>query len=159
MFNDIKVQLLSRDDTATIASIASWYNDEWNIPIERTVQRLSMQEPSDLLFHLVLYIDNHPIATGGVHLNVGLLKEHPRFFSFSSPSPWVAVLYTVPQHRGRDLGAKLLTEIEKQAKAIGLKKLFLYTFTAEKLYLRNGWTPTERLTYKGHDTVVMEKSL
>lgn len=154
--NGITIQKLLPSDHARIESIAHWYREEWNVPAERTIKRLSTQSPDDIIFHLVLSKDDQPVATGGLYHQVGILMEHEKF---RATGPWVALVYTKPENRNQGIGRILLDEIENVSREIGIRKIYLYTFTAETLYLRSGWKPTERIIYHGHDTVVMEKEL
>ena len=59
----------------------------------------------------------------------------------------------------KGFGTMLLNQIEHCAKERGLTKIYLYTFTAESLYRRCGWKELDRVMYKDHDTVIMEKML
>ena len=152
----ITIREVKKNDTEIISLIASWYLQQWAIPIERTAKRLSEQQEDDIVFHLVLYKDGIPIATGGLHHKVGLLQADDRFKKYD---PWVAVLYTIPEQRNSGTGSLLLKKIEDFSLKKGYETIYLYTFTAESLYVREGWKEMERVSYKGHDTVVMQKKL
>ena len=152
----LTIEKLDPSNQNEINRIAGWYHTEWKIPIEKTTERLLNQDPNDVLFQLVLKKNNTPIATGGLYNIVGILFEHERFRKFK---PWVALLYTTPENRHCGYGAQLLSEIEIIAKKTGIPCLYLYTFTAEALYLKNGWKPMERVIYKGHNTVIMSKEI
>ena len=133
MDQEIQIRKINTTDKDFINLAAAWYLEEWSIPIERTIQRLSTQVKDDVLFQLGLYKNGKPIATGGLYNNVGLLHEHGKFTKFG---PWIALLYTEPDSRNQGCGQILLQEIEKVSKEISLTKIYLYTFTAEHLYLR-----------------------
>lgn len=150
----ITIQKLNPTDKTLINQIAQWYLSEWAIPIDTTIHRLTNVSNDDVLFQLVLSKNNIPVATGGLYNKVGLLKEHERFQKFK---PWVALLYTDTNNRNQGIGQLLLNKIEDAAKETGLKKIYLFTFTAESLYIRADWKDMERVNYRGHDTVVMEK--
>lgn len=152
----ITIREIEKDDKQGIALIASWYLQQWRIPIERTTKRLTEQEEDDIVFHLILYKDGAAIATGGLHHKVGLLVAEERFKKYD---PWVAVLYTIPEQRNSGTGKMLLQKIEELALEKGYDTIYLYTFTAESLYVREGWKEIERVNYKDHDTVVMQKKL
>ena len=81
---------------------------------------------------------------------------HPKFLKFK---PWVALLFTTEEKRNQGFGEKLLFRIEDIANYLGLKELYLHTFTAEKLYLKNNWQSFDRVEYKGHITAAMKKEI
>ncbi len=156
MASNIAVQQLNPSNQLLINQIATWYYQQWQTPLERTVQRLTHPSEDDVLFQLVLSINNEVVATGGLGHQVGLLKEYPQYDCYG---PWVTLLYTTVTYRNRGLGTHLLQQIEDKAKTHKLSKIYLYTDTAEALYLRCGWQPIHRVTYKGNPTVLMEKVL
>jgi len=152
----ISIQQVNSSNTNLVAQIADLYFDQWAIPKDRTITRLANHPNDDVLFQLVHTNNDHVITTGGLYNHVGLLNEHP---GFSCYNPWVAQIVTEKNYRGKGYGAELLKEIEKLSAKAGFNKIYLFTFTAENLYIRNGWLPLERTIYKGHDTVIMYKSL
>jgi GNAT superfamily N-acetyltransferase len=156
MASEILINKLEPTDKDLILKIANWYFDEWNTPIDKTIHRLTNQPNEDVLFQLVLTKENNVIATGGLCNNVGILKVHEKFNKFK---PWVALLYTENSYRHQGLGKLLLEQLEWFAKESKLAKIYVYTYTAESLYRRCGWTQIERVNYKDHDTVVMEKDI
>lgn len=153
---EITNQFVKPGDTELIGQIAAWYLDEWHIPEQNTIDRLTNMPEDGIPFHIVLKVNGVPVCTGGLHHDVGLVRIEPRFAPLG---PWVALIYTVPAFRGQGLGAKMCTLVEEHARSLGLTELFLYTATAEKLYARLGWIAGERLIYRELDTVVMWKQL
>jgi len=156
MVSEIKIEKLDPTDEDSIQKIAHWYFDEWDTPIEKTLRRLSNQPNQDTLFQLVLSSNQRIVATGGLCNNVNIYKVHPKLKKFS---PWIGLLYTQKEYRNKGFGSILLKEIERYAIEKDLNKIYLYTFTAESLYQRGGWKEIERIIYKDHETVVMEKNL
>jgi len=136
--------------------IAQWYWDEWQIPPDYTVNRLSGKNSDDVIFQLILLRDNLPVATGGLYNKVGLLKKHRRFSRYN---PWVSLLYTSNGNRNQGYGSLLLAKIELIAGEMAYRELYLHTFTAERLYLSNNWQPVARAPYKEHTTIVMRKEI
>ena len=143
-------------DTELIILIADWYFDEWNIDKMVTIDRLNNFPGAMLPFQVVMTLDGLPIATGGVYHHVGLLDAFPRLKEYQ---PWLALVYTLPEHRGKGYGAMLCQEIQGRAKETGTKQLHLCTHTAESLYRRIGWEVLERIALKGKDIAVMKKEL
>jgi GNAT superfamily N-acetyltransferase len=152
----ISFQKIKPSDEKLIALIAGWYQQEWNIPIETTKQKFSAHQEEGIPFHFLLSIHNTPVATGGVHAHVSLLDHAPQFKVYE---PWLALVYTTMENRKKGYGTLLCEKIQDVAKKMGLKEIFLHTYTAESLYTQMGWTVLERLHLKGKDIVVMKKKL
>lgn len=156
---ELRVELLKPKDEVLAPLLSAWYQEEWQ-SMPSTTQRLLDLHPTEIVFHMVLFADGVPVAAGGLHLNVGLLRIAPEYGKYQ---PWVAMLRTVPEFRGQNLGTTLLRAIEAKSLELGYEQLYLYTHTAEKLYLREGWAPLPgedaHVFYKGETAVVMHKKL
>ncbi len=149
-------QKIRPDDQDLIKLIGEWYFKEWAIPVETTLLRLTDTTNKHVIFQLVLTKDGEPAATAGLYNQVGLLSVYPELKKFK---PWIASLYTATQHRNHGYGNKLLAKMEEVSSELGYKELYLHTYSAERLYLKNNWKPVERIPYKGYVTVVMKKEL
>ena len=156
MQEEISFQKVDVNNNKFIELIANWYLNEWSIPIEKTYQRLTNTPNDDVIFQLILLKDQELVATGGLYNKVGLLKVYPKFKKFR---PWVALLYTNQKYRNQGFANILLKKIEASAKDIGLSSIYVHTFSAERLYIKNGWEPFDKVPYKGKITVVMKKLL
>lgn len=150
----IKIAHLDPSNEEVIQKIAQWYFEEWDTPIEKTIRRLSNQSGNDILFQLVIVLNQKVVATGGLCNTVNIYNVHPKLQKFR---PWIGLLYTQKEYRNKGLGTMLLKEIERNAKEKNLNKLYLYTYTAQSLYGRHGWREIDNVMYKDHDTAVMEK--
>lgn len=155
MYN-IYYKTITPADTELISLIADWYFDEWNIDKTVTIDRLNAFSDTCVPFQVVMTLGGSPIATGGVYDHVGILDAAPRLKKFQ---PWLALVYTLPEYRGKGYGAMLCEEIQARAKTTGANDLFLFTHTAESLYKRLGWEQLERIALKGKDIVIMKKKL
>lgn len=153
---NIAYKRITSADTALIDLITDWYFEEWNIDKTATVERLKGFPDDGIPFQLVMTVDGSPIATGGVYHHVGLLDAVPRLKEFQ---PWLALVYTISEHRGKGYGARLCEEIERRVIGLGTKELYLFTHTAESLYKRLGYTELERVALKGKDIAIMKKEL
>lgn len=152
----INISVLDSKDKDQILKIANWYYDEWGTPIGKTIDRLSNQPSADVLFQLILTVGKEVIATGCVCFDVNILNINEHLNKFK---PWVGLLYTNNQYRNKGYGKLLLDELEQKAKEYHFSKIYLYTFTAESLYIKNGWKQIDQVNYKDHETVIMEKKL
>jgi GNAT superfamily N-acetyltransferase len=149
-------QKIAPSDTELIDQIADWYHTEWQIEREVTYQRLRSLPESGVPFHLIMFVDGTPIATGGIHHDVRLITVDSRFKKYD---PWLALIYTVPEFRKKGYGEMLCKKLESMALEMGLKEIFLYTVTAESLYRKMGWTLIERIDYMRRECAVMKKLL
>jgi len=152
----ITIEKLEPSNQEQIKTIAGWYYEEWNTPIEKTLMRLESQPNDDVLLQLIASYEDRIVATAGLANKVNLVQKNPQFTNLK---PWIALLYTQVQYRRQGIGKYLLEHIEKHAIRLGINKIYLYTFTAESLYTKCGWTAIDKVSYKGHETVVMEKHL
>jgi GNAT superfamily N-acetyltransferase len=74
-------------------------------------------------------------------------------------TPWLAGVYVVAACRGRGLATALVRRVEQEATALGVRRLYLYTPSAEDFYTRLGWGLAERCEYLGQQVAVMSKEL
>lgn len=148
--------MVKSGDKQTIELIANWYLSEWNIAKDITIQKLSNFPENAVPFQVLMTIDDIPVATGGICEHVALLDREPRFKMYT---PWLALVNTTKENRGKGYGALLCEKIQSMAKERGLKELFLFTHTAESLYKRLNWEQLERIELGGKNIVVMKKQL
>ncbi|HJT81653.1 MAG TPA: GNAT family N-acetyltransferase [Chthoniobacterales bacterium] len=73
--------------------------------------------------------------------------------------PWLGALLVLPDWRGRGIARMLMRRAEAIAGKLNLKRLYLWTHSAEGLYLKLGWAVVERTEYCGKQIVVMEKTV
>ena len=71
--------------------------------------------------------------------------------------PGLAGLFVVPQHRRRGVGALLVAAAERQASALGVRDLHLYTPASEGFYERLGWTVIDQVALPSGTVSVMRK--
>jgi GNAT superfamily N-acetyltransferase len=149
-------KIITTTDNTSIAYIAKWYFTEWDIPANATIEKLNTFTANDFQFQVLMTIDTIPFTTGGLYNHVGLLDREPKFKVYKH---WLALVYTIPEYRGKGFGALLCNYIQQHAREMGLKEICLFTHTAESLYKRLGWQQVERLAAGSKNIVVMKKEL
>jgi len=154
--NGIRFDRVESGDAASVQKITDWYFEEWTIEPATTLKRLSVLPSQGLPFHVLMSVENVPVSTGGLYEHVGLLDMAPRFRIYG---PWLALVTTLPEFRKKGYATRLCEEIQTRAKDLGLKEIFLFTHTAESLYMRMGWVLVERVQVKERDVVVLKKDL
>ena len=152
----IDFQIVQPADRQAMLLIAGWYFSEWHIPVETTMEKLQVITADRRQFQVLMLLDGRPISTGGIYDHVGLLDKEPGFKIYKK---WLALVYTIPQERGKGYGAAICNYIQEYSKLLGFREIHLFTDTAASLYLRLGWKETERLTVNNRNIIVMEKTL
>lgn len=153
---EITFKKVKPNDANLIALIADCYLKEWNISKEITIQKITSFTTEKIPFQVIMYVNDIPIATGGIYTHVSLLDREPKFKVYT---PWLALVYTINEYRNKGYGALLCEEIQGLGKAQGLSELFLFTHTAEKLYSKLNWETMERLKVGDKQIIVMKKLL
>ena len=69
--------------------------------------------------------------------------------------PWLGALLVLPEWRRRGIATMLMRRVLDIASRLKLPELFLWTSSAEGLYLKLGWEIVERMEYCGKQIVVM----
>jgi len=70
-------------------------------------------------------------------------------------SPWLGGVYTAEAFRSRGVGSALVRHVVQYAAARGIRRLYLFTPSAEPLYSRLGWFVLDRTRYRDTDVTVM----
>jgi len=143
-------------ETENINLISDWYYNEWRIPKQQTVESLSSNSCESIIFQILMTENKTPIGTGGLYNKVGIQNRIEKYKNFS---PWIALMFTKPEIRGKGLGGKLLNKIEQEAQKKGFKKIYLFTHSAESLYKRQGWNEIDRYNIEEKNIVIMEKGV
>ena len=78
---------------------------------------------------------------------------------FRTLKPWVAAFVVNPALRGRGIGSQMLAAIEKQAKAFGIRELYLWTEDKKDFYSKRGYQELHHRDYPEISIDVLRKSL
>jgi GNAT superfamily N-acetyltransferase len=122
----------------------------------RQFQRLQTVTADNSQFQILMTLDGIPVSTAGLYDHVGLLDKEPRFKIHKN---WLALVYTIPDKRHQGYGTLICKHIEGLSKKMKLDTLYLFTDTAEQLYIRLGWTEMERLSMGERNVVIMKRDL
>ncbi len=89
----------------------------------------------------VLLADGMPVGTAT--LATKDLAERPDL------TPWLAGVFVIPEARGRGYVRRLLAAFDGACRAASIRTAWLYTNTAERVYLRDGWQVAETVQRQG----------
>jgi GNAT superfamily N-acetyltransferase len=117
-------------------TIADWLWQEWGIPTNRGLygSLVSHCRKDEAPAIWVAFEDGKPVGT------VGLLRTD--LLSRQEFTPWMAVLYVLPAHRGKGIASRLQEHALAEARRLGYPEIFLYTKMAG-FYERAGWEYVE----------------
>jgi GNAT superfamily N-acetyltransferase len=153
---DIKIAYLA-DHEEAIGELTQWFYGEWSyLYPDKTMDdvRNAIAERTNR--------DRVPMALvafeGAVLAGTVCLKTHDMDTRLDL-APWLAGLYVAGPWRGRGVGTALVKAVEQKAIALGIRKLHLYTPSAEVFYLRLAWLTREATEYRGAKVTIMEKEM
>jgi GNAT superfamily N-acetyltransferase len=152
----IQFHLVKNDDNAIIELVSDWYLREWNIPKNKTIEKIRSFVDDKFQFQVLMTIDDIPVSTGGLYNHVALLDKEPRFSVYKN---WLALVYTIPEKRRHGFGAFICNYIQEHSKELRIKEMHLFTDTAERLYTRLGWSKLEQIALGVRNITVMTKQL
>ncbi len=89
----------------------------------------------------VLLADETPAGTATLARRD--LEERPDL------TPWLAGVFVVPEVRGRGYVTHLLAAFDEACRTASIRTAWLYTNTAERVYLRGGWQVAEIVQRQG----------
>lgn len=140
-----------------LETIAGWLHDEWGsfMPgstVETQVEQLrerSLRAAVPCAF--VALDDDRPAGSAS-------LLEHD-MASRREQSPWLAAVYVHRDFRHRGIGAALTERVAEEARALGVRTLYLHTVDRQAFYERLGWTRLREETFQGWPITVMARGL
>ena len=153
---DIEIAYLA-DHEEAIGELAQWFYGEWSY--------LYPDKALDDVKNAIAERTNRdrvPMALvafeGAVLAGTVCLKTHDMDTRLDL-SPWLAGLYVAGPFRGRGIGTTLVKAVEQKAIGLGIRKLYLYTPSAEVFYLRLAWLTLEVTEYLGTKVTIMDKEM
>ncbi len=119
--------------------IAYWNYREWHVgklPLDEIIVRYQKRmQIAAIPTTLIAIEDTMPV--GSVSLKYDDLPARPNL------NPWLASLIVSADYRGKGIGGALVKAAETTAVTAGVKRLYLFTHTANALYEGAGWSLLE----------------
>jgi GNAT superfamily N-acetyltransferase len=106
---------------------------------------------SSLPLALVAFQDEELVGT--VSLKDQDLEIQPEL------TPWLGGLFVIPKWRRMGVASTLIQRVIEEAQRLKLRQLYLWTTSAESLYLKLGWSEVERTDYCGQRIVIMRREV
>ena len=152
---DVSVDYLANHPELA-AELAQWSWKEWRVFYDARGRTLDdgirsyreRAQVDSLPLALVAFAGGKLIGTAS--LLVQDLPTRPEL------TPWLASVFVLPEWRQRGVASLLVRRALEEARRLKLPTLFLWTSSAEALYLKLGWRPLERTEYCGKRIVIMQ---
>ncbi len=74
-------------------------------------------------------------------------------------TPWLASVYVVPEFRKKGIAGKMIDRIINDAAALGVSRLYLFTFGDPSFYSKRGWTIMSKDVYHERPVTIMFRDL
>ena len=154
----IKIDHL-KNHAACIPQLAKYSHDEWRPVYDKAgmtlgdvvasyAQRVNLDT---LPLALVAIYHDRVIGTGSLKLQD--LDVRPQL------TPWMGGIFVVKEYRGHGVATALIHRLIKEARRLSVKRLYLWTSSAEVLYANLGWVSLERFDYCGQIISVMQREI
>jgi GNAT superfamily N-acetyltransferase len=138
--------------------LARWYFDQWGerSPGSTVATMCSILETylnRTTIPLLVLAVDDDEI------LGVASLK-YREMDIYPDREHWLGGVYVPTRHRDRRVGSRVVENVVERARRLNVSRLHLQTERLDGgMYGRLGWKEAERVTYRGREVLVMERTL
>lgn len=145
------------DHPELVSTLGDWFHQEWGHIVpwgtpQGFAERFRSQLNRDALPVALVALDGGTLL-GTASLRVSDMEERPE------RTPWLGGVYVRPEARGRGVGEALVRAVERLAREMGFREMFLFTTDREEFYRRLGWTTLEYADHHGEAAAVMRTEL
>ncbi|MBV7334960.1 GNAT family N-acetyltransferase [Chloroflexi bacterium TSY] len=139
-----------------IPTLAQWHQGMWGHldpkkSVETRIRFLSSHGRRQIPTTFVAIENDQPL--GSTSLVVSDLSTRPEL------TPWLASVFTAPEHRNRGIGSVLVQRVMDEARSLSVETLYLITPDKQNFYARLGWTRIEEVEYRGEVDTLMSIGL
>jgi GNAT superfamily N-acetyltransferase len=146
-----------RDHPELIPQLADWQDREWGhlyrVWNRSMAVRLLQSEPPDGRLPQTLLAMDGDRLLGSVSLVFNDLPGREDL------NPWVASFFVIAPERGHGVGGRLLVAAENALRTQHIRRVYLFTETAQPFFEKHGWTAHEPADANGHPVLIMTKEI
>ncbi|MDQ2787255.1 MAG: GNAT family N-acetyltransferase [Chloroflexota bacterium] len=141
------------DHPAFVGTVARWQWGEWGHldPTDSLAARITSLRDQTASNHIPT---TYLALDGDAPLGSASLVAHD-MDTHGELSPWLASVYVTPAARGRGVASALVRHTVRQAAAMSIARLYLYTPDAQGLYEKLGWQVIATEHFEGHPVTIM----
>ena len=145
---------LLADNPSAIQTVATWYFDEWCRETDRYTKDEVIEKVSSSINRnkapLLVIAKELDELMGAAELKIREMEIYPEY------EFWLGGVFVPKSARGNGIASLLVEEVISQARKININKLYLQTEDLSGgLYLKHGFKPLEKTSYKGVNVLVM----
>lgn len=145
------------DHPELVPQVARWWLEAWPSPDTRLddlcAELTASLHRNVLPVHIVAFVDDKLVGTAA-------LKPHELRKSYPELHGWLGSVFVTVHARGNGVATALCLHALELARQLGLPRLHLQTEQLDGgLYAELGWLPSERVTLKGIERVVMTRAV
>jgi N-acetylglutamate synthase-like GNAT family acetyltransferase len=133
-----------------IATLARWHQNQWHdispqLSIDRRITFMSTHKNNASVPVTLIALDEEQVV-GSASLIEDDMEDRPQY------TPWLASVFVSPPFRAQGVATSLISGIIKQAEALNLPQIYLFTPDQSEFYANRGWEIIEQRQY--HDVTV-----
>jgi predicted N-acetyltransferase YhbS len=142
-------------ETPHVAEVAAWLHaqwwaeDGWTLPATEAWLRAATGPAAPCTF--VAEIEGRPAGTATLDTD-----DLPHRLDLT---PWLASVLVRPEFRGRGVGGALVDHVVAAARALGHRRIWLFTPDAAPFYAARGWAPAGEETWRARPVALMVRAL
>jgi GNAT superfamily N-acetyltransferase len=140
-----------------IPIIAKWIYNEWAyaFPLRdlQEIQRGLYGRINETEMPITLIAHDERGVLGTASLKASDMDLVPEY------TPWLSSVYIHPDHRGTGVAKALVDEIEKIARHLGYKKLYVFNPIAHGVFEKLGWSLLKTVQFGGKEIGILVKEI
>jgi L-amino acid N-acyltransferase YncA len=146
------------DAREAVPCVVAWIDSEW-----ASLSGRSRKETHDR-FAVNIERARLPITLVAVAKDTGCvgvasLRERDSIDWLPGASPWICNVYVSKNARGFGIAGQLCRALEREARRLGFKSVFLATSISDSLYHRLGYEEVGRVEHGGHDQLLLARRM
>ncbi len=153
---ELSIEYLSKHEEY-MPVVAAWLIDEWGFldpgfTVAEAVKDFKTRfKPGGIPCTVIAFM-NGKIA-GTASLINDDMPERPDL------SPWLASVFVAPVFRKKGIAGKMIDTITDEAAALGVSRLYLFTFGDTLFYSKRGWSMMSEGVYHNRPVTIMFRDL
>lgn len=145
-----------REQPGQIPLLAAWHHHQWREinpgqTLQQRIERMQAYLRDELVPSTYVAMEQEEVLGSAAIVEYDMRIE--------GCTPWLASVYVHPEFRRQGIGSALVNHVMEQARAAGIKHLYLFTPNRAQFYQRLGWEVMSEEPYHGQHVTIMKLNL